>query len=163
MILCKRCRRVWASGTTYCQNCGGSLGSRICPDKHLNALDARFCRVCGSYRLSRGVPSANLSVVSWLIWIVLVWFGARLALHVSLLALALIAHYIWQQLFPIFAHLIVWSFLLILFGGPKLRETVIRGWAGLIGGTFRGLASLTKFALTRTFPSKPRQRSGPTP
>ncbi len=148
MILCKRCRRVWPSGTTYCQVCGGSLGSRICPDQHLNALDASFCRTFGSHRLSRGVPAANLRMVTVLITVLVVALLGRVAAELIWLSILSLASAIWRALIPVVAHLIVWSLLLGLFGGPRVREALMDGWATLLRSAFVGAGNVVKAILS---------------
>lgn len=66
MILCRGCRRIWPKGTRYCGICRATLGARYCPADHASPLVAGCCLTCGSPKLTKGVPCANLRPITWI-------------------------------------------------------------------------------------------------
>lgn len=66
MILCRKCKRIWPNGTVWCGSCRATLGCRVCPEGHKNDLSSRCCTMCGSAKLSKGVPSMNLRGFTWI-------------------------------------------------------------------------------------------------
>lgn len=81
MILCLRCKRLNSAGSSYCQGCNGTFGCRLCTKKkHIAAMTAQFCPVCGSDKLStpvfylpfgwltRLIAWGLFGAVGWMLW-----------------------------------------------------------------------------------------------
>jgi hypothetical protein len=84
MILCLNCKRLNSAGSIHCQGCSGTFGRRLCKKKHVAAMNADFCPICGvgSDKLSTPVHYVPLGCVTWLVaWgvaAVALWSGWRL-------------------------------------------------------------------------------------
>jgi hypothetical protein len=74
MRYCPYCKRVNLGSPKFCNYCGKTWYLRICPKGHENAIDAGFCRLCGSSDLS--TPSGSKPTWKWLprclSWIILI-------------------------------------------------------------------------------------------
>lgn len=81
MLFCLRCKRLNSAGSSYCQGCNGTFGCRLCAKKkHVAAMTAQFCPVCGSDKLStpvfylpfgwltRLIAWGLFGAVGWLLW-----------------------------------------------------------------------------------------------
>ena len=64
MTICRTCGRASPSGATYCESCGRSFGSRICPAKHQSSPEAQFCQVCGSEELSTATKATRFGFLA---------------------------------------------------------------------------------------------------
>lgn len=137
MILCRPCKRLWPSGTSYCGTCGGSLGQRFCPEGHRNPLRASACTACGSRKLSRGVPSTNLRPFSFVALGVLAWGILRFVLMPLGAVLAL---RVWEAAMAFMVPLVTlafWSFILSVFLNERGRAMIADFWSNVLQLSFR--------------------------
>ena len=79
MLFCLHCKRLNGAGSFYCQGCNGTFGRKLCKKKHVAAMNADFCPVCGSDKLSTPVHYVPLGCVTRL----LAWAVTALALWAS--------------------------------------------------------------------------------
>lgn len=149
MILCRKCIRVWPAGSVYCQSCGASLGVRICVNQHCNSLEAKYCKECGSNRLSRGVRSLNLRWLTWLLAAFLLLVVAYILERISVAFLYPAIYHLLMLLRLLVAYAVVWTILLALICGPKGRDALARAWAGLFLGLTRALIDVAKLLIRR--------------
>lgn len=128
MILCRKCRQLWPSGTRFCGSCLGSLGARYCPEDHQNPLPVRCCLTCGSKKLTQGVPSLNVRPLSWAIVLGFVLIG--LPFLVSALATAFHGGVFWllRTFLPPVVTLAVLSVFLGVVLGEKARTVIGKAW-----------------------------------
>lgn len=60
MIYCRDCHRFWPSGAVFCGCCRRSFGGRRCESGHLSPTVASCCITCGSRKLTRAAPYADM-------------------------------------------------------------------------------------------------------
>ena len=147
MILCLRCKRVWAKGSVFCGSCGGALGKRICPDGHESHITAKFCTVCGSPKLSKGSPSLDLRLVSWCVLASTVWFAFSLAGPALGKLLYIDGTRIFARLLDVVIGLAVWSWLIGLVLGESTRRIMFSLWMGAANLLIRTLERVVQLIL----------------
>jgi len=79
MRYCNNCHRITAGEPLFCNFCGRSYDSKLCPHRHPNPRSAEICSQCGSRDLS--TPHPRMSV----------WLVPLLALLTALPGLLLLA------------------------------------------------------------------------
>lgn len=69
MRYCANCRRLTAGQPLFCNHCGRSYDSKLCPSRHVNPRTAQVCSACGSRDLSTPQPRLPLlaAPVIWLL------------------------------------------------------------------------------------------------
>lgn len=60
MRYCNQCHRVTAGEPLFCNFCGRSYDSKLCPHRHPNPRSAETCSQCGSRDLSTPHPRVPL-------------------------------------------------------------------------------------------------------
>ncbi len=132
MILCLACKRLSPAGSNWCGACKSTLGKRICSEGHQTLLSASCCSICGSTKLSPGVPSLNLRLAIHCLSLVLAYlFIPPLAKHMwSILADNLF--FIWLKVLQLLTLPITVSILVALFGGDSGRTMVAKFWKHVI-------------------------------
>ncbi len=63
MRYCNQCHRITPGEPLFCNFCGRSYDSKLCPHRHPNPRSAEICSQCGSRELSTPQPRRPL----WLI------------------------------------------------------------------------------------------------
>jgi len=53
MRRCNDCRRKSPDEALFCRFCAATFDLKLCPHRHPNPRDARYCTQCGSHELSR--------------------------------------------------------------------------------------------------------------
>jgi len=56
MRYCNQCRRITTGEPLFCNFCGRSYDSKLCPHRHPNPRSAEVCNQCGSRELSTPHP-----------------------------------------------------------------------------------------------------------
>jgi RNA polymerase subunit RPABC4/transcription elongation factor Spt4 len=78
MRYCNQCHRITAGQALFCNFCGRSYDSKLCPHRHPNPRFAEVCNQCGSRELSTPHPRVSL-LVRPLVWLLTVLPGLLLA------------------------------------------------------------------------------------
>lgn len=56
MRYCNNCHRITAGEPLFCNFCGRSYDTKLCPHRHVNPRNAEICSQCGSRELSTPHP-----------------------------------------------------------------------------------------------------------
>jgi len=56
MRFCNQCHRITPGEPLFCNFCGRSYDSKLCPHRHPNPRNAEICSQCGSRELSTPAP-----------------------------------------------------------------------------------------------------------
>ena len=67
MRYCHQCHRITSGEPLFCNFCGRSYDSKLCPHRHPNPRSAEVCNQCGSRELSTPHPRVPL----WLLPLIL--------------------------------------------------------------------------------------------
>jgi RNA polymerase subunit RPABC4/transcription elongation factor Spt4 len=59
MRFCNQCHRITAGEPLFCNFCGRSYDSKLCPSRHPNPRNAEICSQCGSRELSTPHPRVS--------------------------------------------------------------------------------------------------------
>jgi RNA polymerase subunit RPABC4/transcription elongation factor Spt4 len=60
MRYCHQCHRITSGEPLFCNFCGRSYDSKLCPHRHPNPRNAEICSQCGSRELSTPQPRVPL-------------------------------------------------------------------------------------------------------
>ena len=60
MRYCNQCHRITSGEPLFCNFCGRSYDSKLCPHRHPNPRNAEICSQCGSRELSTPHPRVPL-------------------------------------------------------------------------------------------------------
>jgi RNA polymerase subunit RPABC4/transcription elongation factor Spt4 len=60
MRYCNQCHRITSGEPLFCNFCGRSYDSKLCPHRHPNPRNAEICSQCGSRELSTPHPRIPL-------------------------------------------------------------------------------------------------------
>lgn len=60
MRYCNQCHRITPGEPLFCNSCGRSYDSKLCPHRHPNPRSAEICSQCGSRELSTPHPRIPL-------------------------------------------------------------------------------------------------------
>ena len=60
MRYCNQCHRITPGEPLFCNFCGRSYDSKLCPHRHPNPRSAEICSQCGSRELSTPQPRLSL-------------------------------------------------------------------------------------------------------
>ena len=63
MRYCNQCHRITPGEPLFCNFCGRSYDSKLCPHRHPNPRSAEICSQCGSRELSTPHPRVSLWLV----------------------------------------------------------------------------------------------------
>ena len=128
MRYCYHCRQLTPGEPLFCNHCGRSYDSKLCPRRHSNPRSARVCSQCGSQDLSTPQPKASWTQRA-LITLLEIAPGIALILLslVMLIVLARTALYDHQPS----------GRLLVATGLLALLWMLYIGWSGLVRKTYR--------------------------
>ena len=84
MKICLTCRRASPARATCCTGCGRMLGARMCPEGHLNPVEAQFCQHCGSEELTSGTLCLSLAALPALLTLICGMVGGWVLLKLGL-------------------------------------------------------------------------------
>ena len=59
MRFCNQCHRITPGEPLFCNFCGRSYDSKLCPHRHPNPRNAEICSQCGSRELSTPAPRTS--------------------------------------------------------------------------------------------------------
>jgi RNA polymerase subunit RPABC4/transcription elongation factor Spt4 len=89
MKYCYTCKRFFTNEFRFCSLCGRSFGVRYCRrGRHINAIDAHYCRECGSSDLSTPVKKPPDSTRAKAMFITCAFLAATVALGFVLWSLS---------------------------------------------------------------------------
>lgn len=146
MILCLNCKRLWPPCTVYCGHCGKTLGHRLCPELHLNRLQAKFCTTCGTRKLTQGTLCLSLRPVTLALAVGLAWIAWGLVVLPIASALWHQAEaLLWLILTPLIT-LAFWSLVASLFVGEKGRTMIAKFWSKAFELVLRSLGAVFKLS-----------------
>jgi hypothetical protein len=149
LILCKKCKRIWPGGTVWCGSCRATLGCRICPEGHKNELLSRCCTICGSAKLSKGVPSVNLRGFTWIAVLTVLVLTVPPAICYLADATESAFLSIANRAIPILMLAGVLSVMTSLIFGPKAAKEIGECWLQFLLLPFKVLALIFNIAWKR--------------
>ncbi len=142
MILCLRCKKVWANGSRTCGSCRSTLGKRFCDEGHESPLSADCCIVCGTAKLTPGVPCLNLRPFTYLVILaigyVLLPILFRLTVHYAAVIWEMCLHAV---LIPIL-ETAIFSWIAARVLGPRAAQLVSDFWHGVFRLSLQGIEVL---------------------
>ncbi|MGA2186874.1 MAG: zinc ribbon domain-containing protein [Bryobacteraceae bacterium] len=89
MRYCNHCHRITSGEALFCNFCGRSYDSRLCPHRHPNPRNAEICSQCGSRELSTPHPRVPFLLLP-LVWLLTALPGLLLVIVSILFAFGLL-------------------------------------------------------------------------